>query len=119
MNCPIASQDVDVSQSSPPDSSAPDENNGEEEKPEQTLPQSTAKDTVPPTIHTDIKSAIVHDANLFFSGNAHDDNSVAKLFVNQNPLEIRQGNLLVAITIQTSFAKDDTGSKGHFCGRVI
>ena len=86
-----ASQDVDVSQSSPPDSSAPDENNGEEEKPEQTLPQSTEKDTVPPTIHTDIKSAIVNDANIFFSGNAHDDNSVAKLFVNQNPLEIRQG----------------------------
>jgi hypothetical protein len=87
----LASQDVNVSQSSPPDSSAPDENNGEEEKPEQTLPQSMAKDTVPPTIHTDIKSVIVYDANLFFSGNAHDDNSVAKLFVNQNPLEIRQG----------------------------
>ncbi len=87
----LASQDIDVSQSSPQDSPAPDENNGEEEKPEQTLPQSTEKDTVPPTIHTDIKSAIVHDANLFFSGNAHDDNSVAKLFVNQSPLEIRQG----------------------------
>ena len=87
----LASQDIDVSQSSPQDSPEPDENNGEEEKPEQTLPQSTEKDTVPPTIHTDIKSAVVHDANLFFSGNAHDDNSVAKLFVNQNPLEIRQG----------------------------
>lgn len=87
----LASQDIDVSQSSPQDSPEPDENNGEEEKPEQTLPQSTAKDTVPPTIHTDIKSAIVHDANLFFSGNAHDDSGVAKLFVNQNPLEIRQG----------------------------
>jgi len=87
----LVSQDIDVSQSSPQDFPEPDENNGEEEKPEQTLPQSTAKDTVPPTIHTDIKSAVVHDANLFFSGNAHDDNSVAKLFVNQNPLEIRQG----------------------------
>ena len=87
----LASQDIDVSQSSPQDSPEPDENNGEEEKPEQTLPQSTAKDTVPPTIHTDIKSAIVHDANLFFSGNAHDDSGVTKLFVNQNPLEIRQG----------------------------
>lgn len=87
----LASQDVDVSQSSPQDSPEPDENNGEEEKPEQTLPQSTEKDTVPPTIHTDIKSSIVHDANLFFSGDAHDDNSVAKLFVNQNPLGIRQG----------------------------
>ncbi|MDO8744267.1 MAG: hypothetical protein Q7J76_04085 [Candidatus Brocadiaceae bacterium] len=87
----LASQDVNVSQSSPPDSSAPDENNGEEEKPEQTLPQSTVKDTVPPTIHTDIKSAIVYDASLFFSGNAHDNSGVAKLFVNQNPLEIRQG----------------------------
>jgi len=87
----LASQDVDISQSPPQDSSAPDENNGEEEKPEQTLPQSTEKDTVPPTIHTDIKSAIVHDANLFFSGNAHDDSGIAKLFVNQNPLEIRQG----------------------------
>ncbi len=87
----LVSQDIDVSQSSPQDSPEPDENNGEEEKPEQTLPQSTEKDTVPPTIHTDIKSAIVHDANLFFSGNAHDDNSVAKLFVNQSPLEIRQG----------------------------
>ncbi|MDO8141381.1 MAG: hypothetical protein Q6358_07745, partial [Candidatus Brocadiales bacterium] len=87
----LASQDVDVSQSSPQDSPAPDENNGEEEKPEQTLPQSTAKDTVPPIIHTDIQSVIVYDANLFFSGNAHDNNSVAKLFVNQSPLEIRQG----------------------------
>jgi|GEM_PF-444966 len=87
----LASQDIDVSQSSPQDSPEPDDNNGEEERPEQTLPQSTEKDTVPPTIHTDIKSAIVHDANLFFSGNAHDDNSVAKLFVNQSPLEIRQG----------------------------
>lgn len=87
----LASQDIDVSQSSPQDSPEPDENNGEEEKPEQTLPQSTVKDTVPPTIHTDIQSAIVYDANLFFSGNAHDDNGVAKLFVNQSPLEIRQG----------------------------
>jgi len=87
----LASQDIDVSQSSPQDSPEPDENNGEEEKQEQTLPQSTAKDTVPPTIHTDIKSAVVYDANLFFSGNVHDDNSVAKLFVNQSPLEIRQG----------------------------
>ena len=87
----LASQDADVSQSSPPDSSVPEENNGEEEMPEQTLPQSTEKDTVPPIIHTDIQSVIVYDANLFFSGNAHDDNSVAKLFVNQSPLEIRQG----------------------------
>jgi len=87
----LASQEVDVSQSSPPDAPEPDENNGEEERPEQTLPQSTAKDTVPPIIHTDIQSVIVYDANLFFSGNAHDDNSVAKLFVNQSPLEIRQG----------------------------
>jgi len=87
----LASQEVDVSQSSPPDAPEPDENNGEEERPEQTLPQSTAKDTVPPIIHPDIQSVIVYDANLFFSGNAHDDNSVAKLFVNQSPLEIRQG----------------------------
>ena len=87
----LAVQDVNVSQSSPPDSSAPDENNGEEAKPEQTLPQSTVKDTVPPVIHTDIKSAIVYDANLFFSGDAHDDSGVDKLSVNQNPLEIRQG----------------------------
>jgi len=87
----LAVQDVNVSQSSPPDSSAPDENNGEEAKPEQTLPQSTVKDTVPPVIHTDIKSAIIYDANLFFSGDAHDDSGVDKLSVNQNPLEIRQG----------------------------
>ena len=87
----LASQDVDVSQSPHQNSSAPDENNVEDEKPEQTLPQSTAKDTVPPTIHTDIKSVIAYDANLFFSGNAHDDSGVAKLFVNQNPLEIRPG----------------------------
>ena len=87
----LAVQDVNVSQSSPPASSAPDENNGEEAKPEQTLPQSTVKDTVPPIIHTDIKSAIIYDANLFFSGDAHDDSGVDKLSVNQNPLEIRQG----------------------------
>jgi hypothetical protein len=87
----LASQDIDVSQSSHSDSPEPDENNGEEEKPEQTIPQSTTKDTVPPTIHTDIKSAIVYDENLFFSGDAHDNNSIAKLFVNQNPLKIHQG----------------------------
>src|SRR3989339_249587 len=87
----LAVQDVNVSQSSPPASSVPDENNGEDEKSEQSLPQSTVKDTVPPVIHTDIKSAIVYDANLFFSGDAHDDSGVDKLSVNQNPLEIRQG----------------------------
>ena len=87
----LASQGVKVSQSTSTAPSASDENNGEGEKPEQTLPQSTEKDTVPPTIHADIKSAIIYDANLFFSGNAHDDSGVAKLFVNQNPLEIRPG----------------------------
>ena len=42
-------------------------------------------------MRTDVKSAIVYDTNLFISGDAHDDNGVARLFVNQNPLEIRAG----------------------------
>ncbi len=53
--------------------------------------QGAPTDTAPPVIHTDIKSAIVNDANLFFSGNARDDGGVAKLFVNQTPLGIRPG----------------------------
>ncbi|MBI2470571.1 MAG: hypothetical protein HYV59_04935 [Planctomycetes bacterium] len=86
----LASQDASVSQPSP-DTSAPGENDGKDEIPEQPLPQSTVKDIVPPTIHTDIKSAVVYDENLFFSGDAHDNNSVTKLFVNQSPLEIHPG----------------------------
>ena len=69
----------------------PTEKSAEEKNDKPVLQESTVKDTVPPIIHTDIKSAIVHDANLFFSGNAHDDSGVDKLSVNQNPLEIRQG----------------------------
>ena len=87
----LASQDVNTAQSSPDDTSLPNEENAEEEESNPALPQSTATDTVPPIIHTDIKSAIVYDTNLFFSGDAHDDIGVAKLFVNQNPLEIRSG----------------------------
>ncbi len=53
--------------------------------------QTTATDKISPVIHTDLKPAIVQDENLFFSIEAHDDNGVAKLFVNQSPVEIRTG----------------------------
>lgn len=49
----------------------------------------TARDTIPPVIYTDLKSAIVHDTNIFFGIHAHDDNGIARLFVNQQPLDIR------------------------------
>ncbi|OOP56770.1 MAG: hypothetical protein AYP45_07060 [Candidatus Brocadia carolinensis] len=51
----------------------------------------TVKDTIPPVIYTDLKSVMVTDTNLFFSGEAFDDGGVAQLFVNQHPLEIRAG----------------------------
>jgi len=51
----------------------------------------TGKDTVPPVVNTDLKSTTVNDQNLFFSGEAHDDNNIARLFINQSPLEIRPG----------------------------
>lgn len=85
----LASQDVNASQ--PPAPSLPTEKSEEEKNDKPVLQESTVKDTVPPIIRTDIKSAIVYDANLFFSGDAHDDSGIDKLFVNQNPLEIRQG----------------------------
>ncbi|TLD42304.1 MAG: hypothetical protein JETT_1419 [Candidatus Jettenia ecosi] len=66
--------------------------------------QGVASDNIPPVVHTDLKPAIVHDANLFFSMDAHDDSGVAKLFVNQYPLEIRPGkhiffNYLLPLTM--------------------
>ena len=49
------------------------------------------KDTVPPVVNTDLKSTTVNDQNLFFSGEAHDDSNIARLFINQSPLAIRPG----------------------------
>ena len=51
----------------------------------------TQVDKVPPVLHTDLKSAIVYNPNLFINIEAHDDAGVAKIFVNQAPLDIRQG----------------------------
>ncbi|MBI5307650.1 MAG: hypothetical protein HZB37_04775 [Planctomycetes bacterium] len=48
-------------------------------------------DNAPPVICADLKSSITYDANLFVSGNVHDDNSVTKLLVNQHPLDIHPG----------------------------
>ncbi|MCF6156251.1 MAG: hypothetical protein E3K36_13640 [Candidatus Brocadia sp.] len=49
----------------------------------------TTADNIPPVVHTDLKPAVVHDVNLFFSMHAHDDSGVAGFFVNQQPLDIR------------------------------
>lgn len=53
--------------------------------------QAVSSDTVPPVVRTDVKQAVLYDENFFFSGNAHDDSGISKLFVNQNPLDIRPG----------------------------
>lgn len=53
--------------------------------------QNTPNDTVPPVVYTDLKPAIVNDQNLFFSIESYDNDGVARLFVNQQPLEIRPG----------------------------
>lgn len=54
-------------------------------------PNDTQIDKVPPVLHTDLKPAIVYNPNLFINIEAHDDAGIAKIFVNQTPLEIRQG----------------------------
>ena len=87
----LASQDADVSQpSSPAGSPQRDEGKNVEGK-NQSVPQNAGTDSAPPVVRTDVKSAIVYDTNLFISGDAHDDSGVTRLFVNQNPLEIRPG----------------------------
>jgi len=48
-----------------------------------------SKDAIPPVVFSDLKAAIVHDATIFFGIHAHDDGGIARLFVNQQPLEIR------------------------------
>ena len=53
--------------------------------------QDTQVDKVPPVLHTDLKPAIVYNQNLFINIEAHDDTGIAKIFVNQTPLDIRQG----------------------------
>ncbi|MFO0795754.1 MAG: CsgG/HfaB family protein [Candidatus Brocadiaceae bacterium] len=53
--------------------------------------QDTQVDKVPPVLHTDLKPAIVYNQNLFINIDAHDDTGIAKILVNQTPLDIRQG----------------------------
>lgn len=65
------------------------ENAGKEKPSYQNL--GAVKDTVPPVVNTDLKSTTVNDQNLFFSGEAHDDSNIARLFINQSPLEIHPG----------------------------
>ena len=87
----LSSQDAGVSQPSP-SAGLPQSDEGKNvEGKNQSVPQNAGTDSAPPIVRTDVKSAIVYDTNLFISGDAHDDNGVAKLFVNQNPLEIRAG----------------------------
>lgn len=56
-----------------------------------TLLSDTATDTTPPVVQTDVTSAVVHDTNLFLSGEAFDDGGIAQILVNECPLEIRAG----------------------------
>ncbi len=64
------------------------ENSGKEAKGASVSPV-TARDTIPPVVYTDLKAAIVHDSAIFFGIHAHDDGGIARIFVNQQPLEIR------------------------------
>ena len=91
----LASHDIMASQL-PSTSSSPHtmEATKKEEKDSSTS-QVTATDTIPPEVQTDLKPAIVQDANLFFSMHAHDDSGVARLFVNQYPLEIHPGKHII------------------------
>jgi len=75
----------------PQGASAPEgekKSEGEQPSPPQ---NTTSGDSIPPVLKTDIKSAIVYDSNFFLSGDARDDGGIAKLFVNQQPMEIRPG----------------------------
>lgn len=83
----LASQDATVS----PSSSSQNAKNREKKSNGLPTPQDTMKDIVPPVVRTDAKSGIVNDSSLFISGEAHDDGGVAKVFVNEYPIEIRPG----------------------------
>lgn len=85
----LASQDISASPSTP-DASGLESDRGEDSTGSNEQ-QTAAKDTIPPVVRTDVKPAVLYDANLFFSGNAHDDSGISRLFVNQNPLDIRPG----------------------------
>ena len=75
----------------PQEASAPEgEKKSEGTQPSQSQ-NTTSGDNMPPVLKTDIKSAIVYDSNFFLSGDARDDGGIAKLFVNQQPVEIRPG----------------------------
>ena len=88
----LASQDTSKPQSHPITYSPEQDKEGRKETGTSSAqPQDIAADNVPPVVRTDVKPAIIYNPNLFFSGEAHDDNGVAKLFLNQSPLEIRPG----------------------------
>jgi len=69
------------------------ENNNDSKTGKTVSPSSpgAAGDSIPPTVHTDVKSSVFYDTNLFLSGNAHDDSGIAKLLINQLPLGIHPG----------------------------
>ncbi len=89
----LASQDANVSQSPSVSPATQQEEIGKCDGSDvSSAPQAvTGADSAPPVVRTDVKAGIVYDTNLFISGDAHDDIGVAKLFVNQQPIEIRQG----------------------------
>lgn len=84
----LASHDTGAPSAFTRPSSGNAENAGKEAKGASVSPV-TSKDTAPPVIYTDLRASIVHDATIFFGIHAHDDGGVARLFVNQQPLEIR------------------------------
>ncbi|HHT9130677.1 MAG TPA: hypothetical protein ACFYEC_07430, partial [Candidatus Brocadiaceae bacterium] len=87
----LASNDATATPSPSAISSAGNTASPQEEAKAASVSQMTPQDAIPPVVRTDIKSAIVYDPILFFTIEAHDDRGVAKLFVNQHPLEIRPG----------------------------
>ena len=56
-----------------------------------TSAQIKGEDISSPIIRSSIKSCIVYDENFFFSGEAHDDSGIEKLFINGEAIEIRPG----------------------------
>lgn len=56
-----------------------------------TSSQIKGEDISSPIIRSSIKPCIVYDKNFFFSGEAHDDSGIEKLFINGEAIDIRPG----------------------------
>lgn len=83
----LASQDTEP----PSVSSLPEREMDHGKDGQRLLQPGTNKDVIPPMILTSIRSGTVYDENFVFSGDVHDNGSVARLFVNEHAVDIRPG----------------------------